>query len=65
MLTLVMVEEVPEEGNEAESEFGQTEVALWHYFVPCAGVRYYCYDQALSPVKDRDPWALNEITMII
>ena len=63
MVTLVSAEEVME--VEVESEIGQTEVAQWHYFVPCAGVRYCSYEQALSPVEETDPWALDEPAMRI
>jgi len=63
MVTLVSAEEVME--VEVESEIGHTEVARWHYFVPCAGVRYYSYEQALSPVEETDPWALDELAMRI
>ena len=63
MVTLVSAEEVQE--LEVESEIGQTEVAQWHYFVPCAGVRVYSYEQALFPVEETDPWALDELTMRI
>jgi len=65
MVTVVLAEEVKEAG--VESEIGQNEVAQsqWHYFVPCAGVRVYSYEQALSPVEDTDPWALDDLTMRI
>jgi len=63
MTTLASPEEVME--VEVELEIGQTEVAQWHYFVPCAGVRYYSYEQALSPVEETEPWALDELTMRI
>ena len=63
MVTLVLAEEVQD--VEVEPEKSQNQVAHWHYFVPCAGVRYYSYEQAISPVEETDPWAINELTMRI
>lgn len=63
MVTLVLAEEV--QYVEVEPETGQNEVAQWHYFVPCAGVRCYSYEQALPPVEETDPWAIDELTMRI
>ena len=63
MVTLVLAEEVQD--VEGDSETGQNEVAQWQYYVPCAGVRYYSYEQASSPVEETDPWAIDELTMRI
>ena len=52
MATLVSAEEI----KEVESEISQTDVPQWYYFVPCAGVRVYSYDQALSPLEETDPY---------
>ena len=55
MLTLVLAEEVQE--VEIESEISQIEIRQWHYSVPCAGVRYYIYQQEPPPAEQPDLWA--------
>jgi len=62
MVTLVLAEEDQEVAVEFDSGISQIEVAQWHYHVPCAGVRYYTYDQQASPVEEIDPWALDAVT---
>ena len=39
--------------EEAEKPAKKTvnEVSPWYYFVPCAGVRYYSYQESPSPVE--------------
>ncbi len=56
MATLVLTEEITD--VEVVSEPVQAEVALWHYHVPCVGVRYYSYDLALVKEEDTDIWEL-------
>lgn len=55
MVTLVSAEEATE--VEVEPVINQSLVAQWHYQMPCAGVRYYSYEQAY-PVE-ADPWELD------
>ena len=58
MVTVVLAEEVRE--GEVEPAPGQLEVTQWHYQVPCAGVRYYSYEQAAP--AEVDPWELDGLT---
>ena len=60
MLTLVSAEVVQE--LEVAPKIDQVETLLWHYYVPCAGVRYYSFEPILSTVEESDPWALDELT---
>ena len=58
MVTVVLAEEVRE--SEIESEPRHLEVTQWHYQVPCAGVRYYSYEQATP--AEVDPRELDGLT---
>ena len=40
---------------EGEPETGQIEVANWQYLMPCAGVKYYSYEQEVSPTAELEP----------
>jgi hypothetical protein len=33
----------------------QTEVAYWSYYVPCAGVKCYAYEDRAAPIKPAGP----------
>lgn len=33
----------------------QTEAASWSYYVPCAGVKYYAYQEWANPINDASP----------
>lgn len=39
------------EAAEEPSETKELKVAPWFYFTPCAGVRYYTYEEYPSPVQ--------------
>ncbi len=58
-----MVTLVAEQVEEAttQPEIHQPETARWHYMVPCAGVRYYCYEPTRSEAAETDLWALSEM----
>ena len=60
MVTLVTADEVRE--VEVESEIGEVETNHWHYYVPCAGVRFYTFEPILSRLAELDPWAIDELT---
>ena len=38
-------------GEIVEHSEAEPELVHWYHFVPCAGVRYYTYDTAPSPVE--------------
>ena len=38
-------------GEIVEQSEAAPELVHWYHFVPCAGVRYYTYHTALSPVE--------------
>ncbi len=59
MATLVLTEGITD--VEVVSESGQVEVALWHYYVPCVGVRYYSYDRVLATEEETDIWELGQL----
>lgn len=59
MTTLVLTEDIRHVETELESSLN--DVTLWHYSVPCAGVKYYCYQQVLAAEKDPDSWAADEL----
>ena len=69
MVTLVLVDEVEDlalveefEETERDLELDQIETASWSYRMPCAGVRYYSYQQDPSPEEQIDPWAIDALT---
>lgn len=45
--------QLPEPAPPVEEELGrhQTEVAYWSYYVPCAGVKCYGYEDRAAPIK--------------
>ena len=74
MATLVLTQEIEsiqginKEGiNKVEcvSETNQVEVAVWHYHVPCVGVRYYSYDSAMVSAtvnqEEAGTWELDQL----
>ena len=46
---------------EGVSDTNQVEVAMWHYHVPCVGMRYYTFDLVLAKEEEADIWKLDQL----
>lgn len=60
MVSQVLVEEVM--AVDDVSEAGRDEIGHWYYHVPCAGVKYYSFEQKPSSDEQVDPWSLDFLT---
>ena len=49
--------QLPEPAYPVEEELvrRQTEFVYWAYYVPCAGVKYYAYEDRADPIKYASP----------
>lgn len=49
--------QLPEPASPVEEELSrnQSEVEYWSYYVPCAGVKYYAYEDRAAQIESLDP----------